>query len=366
MRKYLFLVALFFIAPGFTLSPTVKQSPDQDMFLFVAPPEQNGVCSPMGYWGIVGGPVTTCGNDATADGSKGLPFATPQGAVDFLMEKIDLLGKYRATIQLAVGNVGSQLFYPGVAISGRIAGQGGSLPPLFVGVGQADFPIGKYRPLTIQGDPANFTGVWISPGTVGTRVFPDSIGVSLTDGAAVKLLGLSVDTSTAKQDCIDVFNYSVIELNTVAWGNCGAILEGVQRIGLGLGWNGSAGAIVTGPLHVYGSMAAWIQSGGWIYGNNNGPAGNTINVTFHNTPSMLWAALYIDGGYTYVANWNFIGSINAPRSAWILTNGTLETNTGPQNKVCPNPCVIGNPNYLPHTVATGTGVVLVEDNGVYR
>jgi hypothetical protein len=76
--------------------------------------------------------------------------------------------------------------------------------PLVVGPGKPSYPIGKYLPFTLRGDPQNPLGAFLNPcpGS-GRPVIP---ALSLNEGAALRVEGVSFDTSTAQQDCINVFN----------------------------------------------------------------------------------------------------------------------------------------------------------------
>lgn len=357
MRIFLFLVAFLvsFSAHARTVAST-------DVTLYVAP---YGSCSGL-YWPAYrGGPlvnVTTCGNDTTGNGSQALPYATFQKAADVFMADYDMAGKYVPTIQAAVSYSG-QIAYGPVQISGRIVGQAGTIPALQVGYDSNNvplpfFPMGKYAPFTLRGDPNNPTRAIIFP-QVEQQCF------SLTE-TAIKIEGLTCDTALTKQDCVEVFN-SFLDIGNAWFGNCGHPVGSSYNLVFGVAWHSTV--LFTAPITVSGGAQAFMQIAQSVaMGNSNEPT-SAIPINIVNTPTFNYFFI-IDASTVYAHTMTFSGAING-KKALVLRGGQLFTNTGiangitsgglPATRSCfTNP---GTSNFIPGTWNPATDV---EDNAVCR
>lgn len=261
--------------------------------------------------------VGPTGNDSTGDGSQGNPFATPQHAFDVLFANYDLQCKYSATVQLAAAPSGQYNFYPGVNISGRISGQCGTLKPLTTSPGLPPFVIGKYLPLTLQGDPNNPLGAFIDPAAGGGAC------LSLSDGAALRVTGIACDTSKSGQDGFDVFSNSFLDMSNVWFGNAG-MPGSTYANHISVGFDSSL--LITGNYGMSGSALAHIDAAkSTVDYENNGNPGAPIIVTIQNTPSFPAGFFLIDDSLAYVQTVQFSGVATGP-GATVLRNGVLETN----------------------------------------
>jgi hypothetical protein len=124
--------------------------------------------------------------------------------------------------------------------------------------------IGTYKPVTLVGCPGNSVGVLLNPGDGGR---PAMIGLSAAGGARVKVVGLSIDTTHAHQDGMDVFGGATMDLSDVVFGNAGGSLD---RIQIGVAWGGTL--VVNGDVTTAGSASSFLELGsdGTAYWNNNG------------------------------------------------------------------------------------------------
>lgn len=321
--------------------------------IYVAPP---GTGTPTGYWMVAGTavPIAAFGNDSTGDGTQAKPFATPQGAIDYLYQDIDLDAQYTATVYVGLAFGGSQFFYPGVQISGRIVGQAGSIAPLFVAPGLPPFPIGKYRPFQLLGDPANPLGAFLVTGApVGN---PDIPALSMTDGAALKVAGLSFATF-GPMDCIDVFEGSLLDIGACYFGNAGSVSPTGYNLHIGV----EAGTVlVTDMLTIDGGNASsFIQAGrSKVLFANNGQPGTNVGVTILGPGSSFpHGFMQIDSADVFAINVPFTGILTPTTpQAVILRHGCLETGHGP------------GPNSMPASyLFGGTGSpVILQDYGITR
>jgi hypothetical protein len=286
----------------------------------------------------------------------GNPFRNPQAAVDLLYANYDLAGQFGATIHLGCASPGQQNYYEGVKISGRVVGQAGAFMPLQVGPGLPAYPIGKYRPITILGDTTgtNPLGAFINPGNDGRAAGP---GLSLSDGAALKVSGVAFDTGLCPYDCIDVFG-SFLDLGNVWFGNGGPPPSSYNlHIGLcdGQLW-------ITGPVDMSGDAMTHIQMGGnsQVQANNNTGANSRAPVTLHGALAFPAGFAVCDGNSTFYAEGlEYVcapgaSATNTPTCV-VLRNAVISTLNG---GVGPN---TGNANYFP-----GDKPPIIQDNAVYR
>jgi hypothetical protein len=297
-----------------------------DASIFFAPP---GPAMPTGYWMVngVAVPIGVCGSDSTGDGSQAKPFATPQASFDFLYEEIDLDGQYKADVYVGMAFGGSQFFYPGLQISGRIQGQAGSLAPLFVQAGSPSFPIGKYVPVSLRGDKTNQMGAFLNPNPAAGR--PAVPGLSMTDGAGLRVAGIAFDTSTAKMDCIDVFENSFLDIADCTFGNAGMPGPTDYNLHFGVAWDSTV--MVDGMLTIQGgSAASFMQvAQSQVYFNNNGMPGTSVGVNIVGSSSSFPGGFFcIDDSTIYAIGVPLTGSIASGPQAVILRHGTLETGHG--------------------------------------
>lgn len=278
------------------------------------------------------------------------PCATPQYAFDALYADYDLQCKFKATIQLAAAPAPGQNYYPGVNISGRPVGQCGTLKPLTVGPGKPPFGIGKYLPITLQGDPANPLGAFLNPGNGGR---PGGACISLSDGASLRVTGIACDTAFAAQDGFDIYSNSFMDMSHVWFGNAG--MPGStysNHISVGFG----STLIITGDYGLSGSAMAHINAGAnaTVDYENNGDPALPINVTILNNPTFTAGFMLIDDSLLYAQGINYIGDAIGPR-ATVLRNGVIETNTGN-----------GTSHSCSATYFPGTGAPVILDNAVCR
>lgn len=321
--------------------------------VFFAPPSAT---PPGAYW-MVGGaavPIAAYGSDSTGDGTQAKPFATPQAAFDYLYEDVDLDGQYEASAYIGMAPAGSQIFYPGVAISGRIVGQAGSIAPLYVAPGLPPFPIGKYRPFQLLGDPANPLGAFLVTGApVGN---PDIPSLSMTDGAALKVAGCSFATF-GPMDCIDVFEGALLDIGACYFGNAGSVSPTGYNLHIGVE---AATVLVTDMLTIdNGNASSFIQAGrSKVLFANNGQPGTTVGVTILGAGSSFPHGFFqIDRADIFAIDVPFTGILTPTTpQAVILRHGCLETGHGP------------GPNSMPASyLFGGTGSpVLLQDYGITR
>lgn len=306
-----------------------------DFTAYVAPP------SPVAgaYWGP-NDPVLTGGSDAAGDGTKEAPFASPQMAADVLFADYDFKNRYRATIQLAVAPQGLHHMYPGLQVSGKLIGQGGTIAPLVVGNGLPVYPVGKYRPFTLRGDPANPMGAFLNPGADGRPAMP---GLSLTDEASMKVTGVTFDTTLCRQDCVGIYR-SFLDLSHCHFGNAGPQDDTSENLHIAVAFQSHL--MLTGPYSISGGAGSHIQIGqsSSVYTDNNG-VGPPYVVPISGNPKFVQGFVWCNGpGDMYLWNTQYVGTTRGAK-ARITRNGVLETNSN------------ANLNYLPGdgTVVLGIG-----------
>jgi hypothetical protein len=301
--------------------------------------------------------VSPYGNNETGSGSQNAPFATPQRAADELYAKYDFQCKYKPGIQLASAPQGQQYYYPGLQISGRLVGQCGTMRPLVVGDGRPTYPIGKYLPLTLRGDPAYPLGAFLNPNPNAGR--PAVPALSLTEGAALKVEGISFDTTLAKQDNVDVFNGAFLDLSHVVFGNAGDPAES-WNIHIGVAW--SSQLVITGPIDINGGAMGFLQTGqgAVVYCDNNVGANGTeqIPITFHDNPLFRMANIMADANSTIYLSCRVQGTARGHRAV-LTRNAVLDTLTG---KTLPD-ATIGPCN---QDVIPGDKPMVIQDHSVCR
>lgn len=331
-RRLLSLCLFGSLASAFLIAQTnpflYRIRPTADVVMYVAPQAD---CL-NGYWVDTQATTTTCGSDTTGDGTQSLPYSSVQKAHDVLASDYDLQGKYKATIQVAVANTGTW-FYGGVKMSGRLVGQGGSVPPLtYLDVVPEpdvlkEMTIGKYLPYTLRGDPANITGAMIRPGQNGFTAQP---GITISDQVGLKVEGLTLGTNGIDHDVIDAFNSSFLELSNVRFGNAGSVdTNGLNRfLHIGLAMHSTMRA--TGPIYVTGGAAAFIQADDSYVSASADGGSSPIPIIFENSPRFIYAIFWIDGAKVYANKFSFSGAVHSLtrkvrmlNAARVLTGGTV-------------------------------------------
>jgi hypothetical protein len=241
---------------------------------------------------------------------------------------------------MASANSPASFYYPLCQISGRLVGQPGGLPPLVVGPSKPNFNIGLYNPFVIQGDYTYPLGAFFVSGDFS---MPSSgPAFSMTDGAAIKLTGLSFDSGAAAQDCMDVMNGSFIDVSYLEWGACGSGSGSANyNIGLGIAFNSNA--FVTGPLTLSsGHMNAFIQLGenSSLYPNTNGVTKQNIAM---GSPSFVTAAIVVGGSSAlYIQGLSFSGSFTG-NGLVDVESSMVESGTGAGPNTCPANLVLSQP-----------------------
>jgi len=326
------LVALLIAtAPAHAQRTSVTSNVD----MYVSPASS---CTP-GYWYDPGGNITiaNCGNDATADGTISLPFATCQGAVDWLYSKFDFVGRYAPTIHMGVAASPGQFFYPNCGLSGRLLGQPGTSPPLVVGPGLPIFKFGNYNPFLLLGDPTYPLGAFLVSGDFGYPA--DRPALSLTDGAALKVQGLAFDTGASQQDCIDAQGVgTLLDVANLLFGACGkptTVSPSYTNYNLGIGIAFSSHLYIDGDLAISsGDMGAFIQlgQGSSMFPNDNGTTPK-FNIAF--------------GGGTFQAGVLVIGGassafLNGLTFSGSYSGSTIENGTGAGPNTCPATMILGH------------------------
>jgi len=183
-----------------------------------------------------------------------------------------------------------------------------------VGNGFPPFLIGKYIPFTVRGDPDNPNGAFFYPS--------DRPCVSITDGAGLKLEGITCDTSRTTMDCIDVFNGSYLDLSYAWFGQAG---NHGQFLHMGVAWNSTV--IFTGQIWITGSAASFMQIAHSISQANIDGDAPRVPVTFIGSPTFLWGVFLVDDSIVYTNGMSFSGSVIGSK-ATVMRNGVLFTNTG--------------------------------------
>lgn len=266
----------------------------------------------------------------TGNGSPNNPYSI-QPVIDDLFSNYDLAG-FNVTIKLRAGILGSAtpyIFYKGFVLSGRMVGQSGLGIPLLNMPGEPPFVIGRKGRLSIIGseNPDHPHGAFIFP------MPGDAACVSISEGAAVAMSGIGMDTSRVRQDCIDVFDGAFLDLKDIVFGNAGAAFS--NHISAAFG----AKVQISGRVMVSGSAASFatIGNNSCLYWNNNGDPGLTIPFTLTATPNFRDAFLQADNGIVYAHAVAFSGAAIGKR--WVaVRNGVISTNSA-------------DPNYLPGNAA---------------
>ena len=303
-----------------------------NLSVYIAPPTN---CA-TGYWAS-GGSVTACGDDVNGNGTQAAPWATCQHAVDVLYSQYDFLGKWAPTINVASKPAPGQFFYPRCAISGRLVGQPGSLPPMFAVTGHPTYAIGNYNPFVLQGDPANRLGAFLVAGDFG---FPaDGPALSLTDGAGLRVRGLTFDSGQSFQDNIDVMYSATLEIDSIALGNAGTT-PGTYNINIGCAFNCTLWfdpPTVQPGINSVGSAASLIQLGAhstMIANNNTGQTGNVqINLSGGSFPAGV---VQNDDSEVYNLGFVWTGSFTGTYGYQGTKTAVVENGTGAGPRTCPN------------------------------
>lgn len=288
--------------------------PTADVTLYVAPPSTPAI----GSWGDGVQVTIPSGCDSTGEGTKTSPFATLQRAADELYDDYDFRNQYRATIQLALGPPGTAWFYQGMGISGKLMGQGGTLPALTAAPGLPGWHYGKYLPFTLQGDTTGTVslarGMAIIYPTTGTCL-------SLTDGAALKIRGFAVDSSLSGIDCIGIFQ-SFLDFSNILFGTAGCN-SGASHISVGF----DSTLMPTGDYEIHGSAWAHIntaEGSGLLYDS----AGARINVTVSGCPNWQGAFFVLDSNSTIYASNFLVGFSGSATGKKFVAIGNSKLDTG--------------------------------------
>lgn len=340
-------------------------SATEDVIAYVAPPNCAG-----GYYGSTLVPVTACGNDATADGSSALPYATLQAAIDYFDQNYDFRGKYAPFIKVASHAWPDPFKYAGVMISNRFVGQPGGIPPLIYGDGTPPFVIGNYKPIVIQGDPDHPFNAIINPGTDDR---PAQIALSLAGDARVQVRGIAFDTTYATADNIDVFGASTLDLADVGFGNAS---NDLKRIHIGVAWGGTL--MINGLVSIAGHASSFIETGsnGTVYWNNNGNPLTPMKVCIMGMPQFGNGMFNSNNGPLTVAGVTF-PKCHVADDGTIVDDGgrgqvqgtvavskylgVIDTATGTSapGRTC-------NPDYFPQNIVPGGVQVDVQDSAICR
>lgn len=265
----------------------------------------------------------------TGDGTPGNPYHI-QPAIDDLFANYDFAG-FAVTIKLLAGIKGSAnpyIFYHGFSLSGRFVGQSGQAVPLLNMPGEPPFTIGAHGPVTILGslDPTHPHGAFIYPMA--------GAAVSMSECASLSVKGVGMDTSRTRQDCIDVFQGSFLNLENIVFGHAGPQPGGfANHITLGFGsW-----LYVSGKITLSGSGDAFLHvaQNSAAYWNNNGDPGYQMPFELQGAPSFRTAFMIANGAQIYATQIAFSGVPATGPRYLCLRSGFIETNTG------------GNQTYLP-------------------
>lgn len=267
----------------------------------------------------------------TGDGTPDNPYHI-QPAIDDLFANYDLAG-HGVTIKLQAGIKGSAtpyIFYHGVRLSGRFVGQSGQAVPLLNMPGEPPYIIGAHGPVKIVGseDPTHPHGAFIYP------TEDEGAAISLSECASLSVKGVGMDTSRTRQDAVNVFLGSFLNLEDIVFGHAGPQPGGfASHIVLGFGsWLYFSGKVTLSGsgdafLHVAQKSAA--------YWNNNGDPGYQMPFELQGSPTFRTAFIISNGGEVYAAQISFYGAQAYGPRYLCLRDGFIETNTG------------GNQNYLP-------------------
>lgn len=265
------------------------------------------------------------------DGTPGNPCHI-QPAIDDVFANYDLAG-FAVTFKLQAGIKGSAMpyiFYRGVRLSGRFVGQSGQAVPLLNMPGEPPFIIGAHGPVKILGseDPTHPHGAFIYP------MEGEGAAVSISECASLTISGVGMDTSRTRQDCIDAFHGSFLNLENIVFGHAGPQPGGfANHITLGFGsW-----LYVSGKITLSGNGDAFLHvaENSAAYWNNNGDPGYQVPFELQAAPTFRTAFMIANGAQIYAAQIAFSGAQACGPRYFCLRNGFIETNTG------------ANPNYLP-------------------
>lgn len=269
----------------------------------------------------------------TGNGSYNNPYSI-QPAIDDLFANYDFAG-HNVTIKLQAGILGSSnpyIFYKGFVLSGRMVGQSGLGIPLLNMPGEPPFVIGRKGRLSIVGseNPGHPHGAFIYP------MPGEAACVSISEGAAIAISGVGMDSGRVRQDCIDVFDGAFLDLKNIVFGNAGAAFSNHISAAFGAKVQISGHIMVSGPSASF----ATVGNNSCLYWNNNGEAGLTLPFTLTSTPYFRDAFLQVDNGIAYAHAVAFNGAAAGKRWS-VMRNGVISTNSP-------------DPNYLPGNVA-GSG-----------
>ena len=248
-----------------------------------------------------------------------------QPAIDMVFRDYDLRG-YGLTFQLQSAP-GNGIFYKGFALSGRFVGQSGLGIPLLNTPGLPPFYIGRKGAVKLIGDPAYPRGAFIYPG-------PGEMGecITMSEGAALDVQGITMDTARTNKDCINVFHGAFLNLSDILFGNAGMPPNSFNNH-LSLAFGGMA--YISGKVTCSGSGASFstIGNNSGLYFNNNGDPGYTLPFVLLGNPNFRDAFLQADNGIVYAHSVGFTGTATGPR--WrAMRNGVISTNSS-------------DPHYLP-------------------
>lgn len=248
-----------------------------------------------------------------------------QPAIDMVFADYDLAG-HGVTFKLRSAP-GGGVFYKGFALSGRFVGQSGLGIPLLNRPDLPPFYIGRKGAVRLVGDPSYPRGAFIYPG-------PGEMGecITLSEGAALDVQGITMDTARTNKDCINVFNGAYLNLSDILFGNAGYPPNSFNNhLSLAFG----STCWISGKVTVSGSGASFatIGNNSALYWNNNGEPGYTLPFVLQNNPNFRDAFLQADNGIVYAHAVGFSGSATGRR--WVaMRNGVVSTNSA-------------DPNYLP-------------------
>lgn len=320
--------------------------------VYVAPATE---CT-SGYWPDTMMPVTACGSDVTGNGTQSAPWLNPQYAINMLYANYDFVGQFAPTIVLAVANSPGNFLYTGVSLSGRLLGQPGTIPTL-LGGSLPNVSVGNYNPFTLMGDKNSQLGAIINPGSGGR---PSVNALSMTEGAALKVIGITFDTTSANTSDILVFQGSFLDISYVTIGNAGTPWANTGLDQIGIAWGGST-VMVNGPITIVGSGSSFVEMGtdSNIYWNNNGQT--PMTVACNGTPHYMNGMFNANNGTIWMGGVTFPGcTISGPTAAVAQFGGIIDTNTGTGAINGPPTC---HGSYFP---PGSTMQINQQDNGVCR
>lgn len=233
--------------------------------------------------------VSTSGNDATGNGSQFAPWATLQGAINWLAQNIDTQG-FIVTINLEAGT-----FTAGVSISGALVGQFGPTELVFNGAGSGS--------------------TTIALGNTSTEIFTAQNGACFT-----------VQNMTLTGSAIQIFSVVGSEISIGAGMVFGTLTNSVTTPTHMQALEAGVIAIQASYTISGGGGAHWYVGGGGQIQINDVP----ITITLTGTPAFSDAfAVALTGGGIGVpsADTTFSGSATGDRYA-TSTAGGVDTNGG--------------------------------------